>query len=161
MFAKTGRGRRHDAPVWRNSNFVGGHSICPRCMEFHSNTRRRTPEPALCKGRCRAERGTGVVPYTNYLSFLQTFSFYNPSGALAPAPVDAKRQRRREPQMRLSHPQVAGAYPLTATRKLVCRTFSHKILSTFKKTIYFLQKMCYNNLASKKTHWLAGRRYIL
>ena len=30
MFAKTGRGRRHDAPVWRNSNFVGGHSICPR-----------------------------------------------------------------------------------------------------------------------------------
>ena len=79
-------GGAHDAPVWRNSNFVGGHSICPRCMEFHSNTRRRTPEPALCKGRCRAERGTGVVPYTNYLSFLQTFSFYNPSGALAPAP---------------------------------------------------------------------------
>ena len=63
-------GGAHDAPVWRNSNFVGGHSICPRCMEFHSNTRRRTPEPALCKGRCRAERGTGVVPDTNYLLFL-------------------------------------------------------------------------------------------
>ena len=37
MFAKSGRGRRHDAPVWRNSNFVGGHSICPRCMEFYLN----------------------------------------------------------------------------------------------------------------------------
>ena len=60
----------HDAPVWRKSNPVGGHSICPRCMEFHSNTRRRTYEPALCKGRCRAERGGGVVPCRNYLSFL-------------------------------------------------------------------------------------------
>ena len=26
-------------------------------------------EPPLCKGRCRAERGTGVVPDTNYLYF--------------------------------------------------------------------------------------------
>ncbi len=32
--------------------------------------RRRTPEPALCKGRCRAKRGGGVVPDTNYLLFL-------------------------------------------------------------------------------------------
>ena len=29
--------------------------------------RRRTPEPPLCKGRCRASRGGGVVPDTNYL----------------------------------------------------------------------------------------------
>ena len=32
--------------------------------------RRRTPEPPLCKGRCRASRGEGVVPDRNYLSFL-------------------------------------------------------------------------------------------
>ena len=38
---------------------VGGHSICPRCLELNLNTRRRTPEPALCKGRCRAKRGGG------------------------------------------------------------------------------------------------------
>ena len=30
---------------------------------------RRTPKPALCKGRCRAERGGGVVPDRNYLFF--------------------------------------------------------------------------------------------
>ena len=61
----------HDAPcALRKTNPVGGHSICPRCMEFHSNNHRRTSEPPLCKGRCRAERGTGVVPDTNYLLFL-------------------------------------------------------------------------------------------
>ncbi len=49
---------------------VGGHSICPRCLELNLNNRRRTPEPPLCKGRCRAERGGGVVPNANYLSFL-------------------------------------------------------------------------------------------
>ena len=27
-------------------------------------------EPTLCKGRCRAKRGEGVVPDTNYLLFL-------------------------------------------------------------------------------------------
>ena len=50
--------------------------------------RRRTPEPPLCKGRCRASRGEGVVPDRNYLSFfaLQSLSLYNPSGAHAPAP---------------------------------------------------------------------------
>ena len=51
-------------------NTVGGHSICPRCMEIHPNNQRRTYKPALCKGRCRAERGGGVVSDTNYLLFL-------------------------------------------------------------------------------------------
>ena len=61
----------HRSPtVPAKSNTVGGHSICPRCMEFHSNNRRRTLEPALCKGRCREKRGGGVVPDKNYLLFL-------------------------------------------------------------------------------------------
>ena len=57
-------------PAMFAPNTVGGHSICPRCMEFHLNNRRRTPEPALCKGRCRVKRGGGVVSDTNYLLFL-------------------------------------------------------------------------------------------
>ena len=50
----------------------------PACRGFYLINRRRTYEPALCKGRCRAERGGGVVPDTNYLLFLfsklQTFT---------------------------------------------------------------------------------------
>ena len=35
---KPGRGRRLDAPcALRKTNTVGGHSICPRCMEFYLN----------------------------------------------------------------------------------------------------------------------------
>ena len=64
------RGARWSPAVPAKSNTVGGHSICPRCMEMNLNNRRRTPEPALCKGRCRAERGGGVVPDINYLLFL-------------------------------------------------------------------------------------------
>ena len=45
----------------------GRSSYPPACKEFYLNNRRRTDEPALCKGRCRAERGGGVVPDTNYL----------------------------------------------------------------------------------------------
>ena len=33
----------------------------PACRKFYPAFRRRTDEPALCKGRCRAERGGGVV----------------------------------------------------------------------------------------------------
>ena len=119
------RGARWSPAVPAKSNTVGGHSICPRCMEMNLNNRRRTPEPALCKGRCRAERGGGVVPDTNYLfSFLScklsaftipqaltrqlplhkgAFEFVRTlretpcTSQVAPAPVDAKRQRRREP----------------------------------------------------------------
>ena len=68
----------------RATTLVGEDSISSRLDEkllfqklFHSHSRevrrairRRTPEPALCKGRCRVKRGGGVVPDRNYLSFL-------------------------------------------------------------------------------------------
>ena len=41
--------------------------VSPACMEFYLNNRRRTPEPPLCKGRCRVKRGGGIVPCINYL----------------------------------------------------------------------------------------------
>ncbi len=80
MFAKTGRGRRPRRPACpsKNRNPQGCGSPLPLIRKFYFAFRRRTSEPALCKGRCRAERGTGVVPDTNYLLFLfsklQTFT---------------------------------------------------------------------------------------
>ncbi len=41
----------------------------PDCKEFYPIIRRRTSEPPLCKRRCRASRGGGVVPDKNYLFF--------------------------------------------------------------------------------------------
>ena len=50
----------------RNFRTTGGETPSA-CKKFYLINRRRTPKPALCKGRCRAERGGGVVPDTNYL----------------------------------------------------------------------------------------------
>ena len=56
-------------PFFAKSNLCRGGVSPPVCREFYLTSRRRTSEPPLCKGRCRAERGTGVVPDTNYLYF--------------------------------------------------------------------------------------------
>ena len=40
------QGRRYDAPfVGQKSNTVGGHSICPRCMESNFNSGGSKPPP--------------------------------------------------------------------------------------------------------------------
>ena len=46
---------------------VGEGSPLPFIRKFYFAFRRRTSEPPLCKGRCRAKRGGRVVPNTNYL----------------------------------------------------------------------------------------------
>ena len=70
MFAPNTVGADFNIRPLRESDFNNAAGACPRCMEIHPNNRRRTSEPALCKGRCRAERGGGVVPDRNYFSFL-------------------------------------------------------------------------------------------
>ena len=65
-------------PRLTKPNICRGGGSPPACREFYLADRRRTPEPALCKGRCRAPRGGGVVPDRNSLLFLfcnlQTFT---------------------------------------------------------------------------------------
>ncbi len=73
-------GFQADVTLWVDisSIFRRGGVSPPVCRKFYLTSQRRTPEPPLCKGRYRAERGTGVVPDRNYLLFLfcklQTFT---------------------------------------------------------------------------------------
>ena len=62
-------GFQADVTLWVDisSIFRRGGVSPPVCRKFYLTSRRRTDEPALCKGRCRAERGGGVVPDTNQL----------------------------------------------------------------------------------------------
>ena len=51
------------------TNHCRGGVSPPACKEFYPINRWRTSEPPLCKGRCCAPRGTGVVPNTKLSSF--------------------------------------------------------------------------------------------
>ena len=64
------QGRPLVARAPTKTNFRRGGVSPPACRNFYLASRRRTSEPALCKGRCRAPRGGGVVPDRNYFSFL-------------------------------------------------------------------------------------------
>ena len=62
-------GFQADVVLWVDisSIFRRGGVSPPVCRKFYLTSRRRTPEPPLCKGRCRVKRGGGVVPDTNQL----------------------------------------------------------------------------------------------
>ena len=69
IFAALRCGFQADATLWVDipSIFRRGGVSPPVCRKFYLTSRRRTSEPALCKGRCRVKRGGGVVPDTNQL----------------------------------------------------------------------------------------------
>ena len=49
-------------PFCVNLNSVGGHSICPRCVGFHPNNRRREQAPALRGTKRKFQTAGGVSP---------------------------------------------------------------------------------------------------
>ena len=112
-------------PFFAKSNLCRGGVSPPVCREFYLTSRRRTSEPPLCKGRCRAERGGGVVLYIDYLFLLCK---------LQPFTIPQALTRQLPPGGSLYSSSTAGAVRLPPREKARARPVlrqGHSICSRF------------------------------
>ena len=145
---KPGRGRRLDAPcALRKTNPVGGHSICPRCMEFHSNNRREQACAIRRTKRKFRTNGRGDPSPTN-IGFCQARA---PESPLPEGTFQVHLTHRRSDQWSPARKQSPVLFVKTFSAKSQKTPSFYRVdrSTNFRKRLDTGRETCYNVLTCR------------